>query len=170
MSEKRSAFQLVISLSLVLLCLGCGESAPRLEKGDFAPGFRTTHIGGKALYFPTDYRGKVVALRFWAEWCPYCEKEMREIEPIYRDLAPKGFSVLAINVGQSREVAERFIRKLGISYNVGLDESSEIARSYGVLGLPTTFIINQHGKVQRKILGESDADTFRTLVKKLLQS
>lgn len=170
MSDNRSVFRCVISLSVVLLCLGCGESAPRLEKGDLAPGFQTTHIDGRALYFPADYRGQIVALRFWAEWCPYCEQEMRDIEPVYRDLAPKGLSVLAINVGQSKGVAERFIRKLGVSYDVGLDESTEIARNYGVLGLPTTFIINQHGRVQRKILGESSADTFRALVKELLPS
>jgi peroxiredoxin len=155
-------------LGLVLVCLGCGERAPRLAKGDAVPHFETTHLDGRALKFPVDYRGQIVALRFWADWCPYCENEMIEIEPVYRDLQAQGLSVLAINVGQSREVARRFILNLGVSYDVGLDESSDIARNYGVLGLPTTFIIDKHGKVRRKILGESDAKTLEALARELL--
>lgn len=168
MYNKYSTFCFAVALTLMLMSLGCGESAPRLAKGDFAPGFQTTNLDGRTLLFPEDYRERIVALRFWAEWCPYCEQEMREIEPVYRDLAPKGLSVLAINVGQSKEVAERFVSKLGISYDVGLDESSEIARNYGVLGLPTTFIIDAQGKVQHKILGEANAESFRSLLTGLL--
>jgi cytochrome c biogenesis protein CcmG/thiol:disulfide interchange protein DsbE len=170
MRERLSICLFVVSLGFVLVGLGCGDTAPRLAKGDLVPGFQTTDLNGQALQFPADYRGRIVALRFWAEWCPYCEKEMREIEPIYRDFAPKGLSILALNVGQSRETAQQFIHSLGISYDVGLDESSEIARSYGVLALPTTFIIDRQGRVLRKILGEANAETFRTLVKELLSS
>ena len=168
MCDWRLTLRFVASLGLALACLGCGESAPRLTKGDVAPPFETTHLDGRALQFPVDYRGRVVAIRFWADWCPYCEHEMSEIEPVYQDLEAQGLSVLAINVGQSMEVTRKFVHRMSISYDVGLDESSEIARNYGVLGLPTTFIIDQRGKVRRKILGESDAKAFEVLVRELL--
>ncbi len=168
MCGRRINLSFIGSLGLLIVCLGCGESAPKLAKGDIAPHFRTTQLDGRVLQFPTDYQGQIVALRFWADWCPYCEHEMREIEAVYRELEVQGLSVLAINVGQSKEVAQKFIQRLYISYDIALDESSEIARNYGVLGLPTTFLIDRHGRVQRKILGESDAKTFQALVRELL--
>lgn len=168
MYDSRFSIRIIGFLGLLLVCQGCGESAPRLAEEDAAPRFQTIFLDGRELKFPEHYRGKVVALRFWADWCPYCAHEMGEIEPVYRKLEPQGLSVLAINVGQSREAAQRFIDRLGVSYDVGLDESSEVARKYGVVGLPTTFIIDQHGTVKRKILGESDAATLRTLATELL--
>jgi peroxiredoxin len=117
---------------------------------------------------PQGVVGQVVAIRFWADWCPFCDKEMRDIEQVYRELSDRGLRVLAVNVGQDKQTAQRFVKRLGISYTTLLDPDSETARSYGVLGLPTTFFIDRQGLVHSKILGESDAAVFRQAVEPLL--
>ncbi|GAB6042552.1 TlpA family protein disulfide reductase [Endothiovibrio diazotrophicus] len=153
-------------LALALLA-GCGgEQRPRLQHGDPAPPFQTENLAGEKIGLPAT--GEVVAIRFWADWCPYCKKEMGDIEPVYRELKGRGLRVWAVNVGQDRETAKAFVDKLGVSYQTLLDADSSIARAYGVIGLPTTYFIDRQGKVASKILGEADAATFRHAVEPLL--
>lgn len=158
-------------LCLVVLTLplaSCGERAPRLQAGDPAPAFQAIDLDGRRIEFPADYDSRVVAIRFWADWCPFCEDEMTAIEPVYRRLEAQGLRVLAVNVGQNRDTAAAFVRNLGLSYDVALDERSETARRYGVIGLPTTFFVDRTGRVRSKILGESDRTTFERMVQDLL--
>jgi peroxiredoxin len=117
---------------------------------------------------PGGLAGQVVVVRFWADWCRFCEKEMVEIEQVYQELSGHGLRVLAVNVGQDRETAQRFVTRLGLSYTTLLDTDSETARRYGVIGLPTTFFINRQGRIHSKILGESNAAIFRQAVEPLL--
>jgi len=170
---KMGVTNAIVRLGLRMLLVagllsGCGERAPQLKSGDPALPFETQALDGRHLRFPADFTGKVVAIRFWADWCPFCKDEMTAIEPIYRQHRDAGLEVIAINVGQSRPVAQRFIDKIPISYTIGLDEESAVARRYGVIGLPTTFFIDRDGKVRHKILGESEAETFARAVRELL--
>lgn len=159
---------LAVSVLLGLLLTACGEPAQRLQTGDPAPRFKIETLDGRLLEFPADLEGKVLAVRFWADWCRFCKDEMNDIEPVYQQYREQGMEVIAINVGQSRKVAQRFMDKLNTSYTVGLDEESVAARSFGVIGLPTTFFIDRDGKVQHKILGESEVETFSRATRELL--
>ena len=109
-----------------------------------------------------------MAIRFWADWCPFCESEMRSIEPLYRAYEPQGMQILAINVRQDRRTAADFVESLGISYPVLLDEEGAVARAYGVSGLPTTFFVDRQGKLAARILGESTPEVFEQILKELL--
>lgn len=157
----------VVLLLSVLLVAACGD-APQLTQGQAVPEFTLMRLDGPALNMPGDLRGKVVALRFWADWCPYCAPEMRDIEPLYQRYREQGLVVLAVNVRQDADTARAFARKVGISYDVLLDESGEVARSFGVMGLPTTFFIDREGRLGKRILGESTAAVFERVVKELL--
>jgi cytochrome c biogenesis protein CcmG/thiol:disulfide interchange protein DsbE len=57
----------------------------------------------------------VVAIRFWADWCPYCRKEMAELQPVYARLHRRGLEILAVNVAQDADTARRFVEPLGIT-------------------------------------------------------
>jgi peroxiredoxin len=57
-----------------------------------------------------------------------------------------------------------FIAKLNISYDTLLDFEGEVARSYGVSGLPTTFIIDGKGVLRSRIIGESTPETFEKAI------
>lgn len=155
---------LVLALSLT----ACAPEAPRLSTGDPAPGFDLRHLDGRTVSFPTALDGQVVAIRFWADWCPFCEGEMRSIEPVFRAYRDQGLAVLAVNVRQDHATAFRFVESLGISYDVLLDEDGSVARNYGVSALPTTFFVNRNGKLVTRILGESTPSVFERIVGDML--
>jgi peroxiredoxin len=76
--------------------------------------------------------------------------------------------ILALNVRQDRDTAAAFIEKLNISYPALLDKEGEVARAYGVIGLPTTFAIDREGRLHTRIIGESSAELFARIVDELI--
>ena len=150
------------------LLMGCGADTVHLSDGQKAPEFRLSYLDQGDAHFPDDYAGKIVIVRFWADWCPFCETEMTAIEPLYRQYRQQGVVVLALNVRQDRETAAAFIDRLGISYDVLLDQEGETARAYGVIGLPTTFFITREGHIHTKIIGESTPRVFETVLTEML--
>ncbi|MEO5336662.1 MAG: TlpA family protein disulfide reductase [Magnetospirillum sp. WYHS-4] len=157
------------SLAFALLLGACKQEGGHLKNGDAAPAFTATRLDGTPLRFPQDVAGKVVAVRFWADWCAFCREEMTAIEPIFLARKDQGLEVLAVNAGQSRDNVEKFAKKIGVSYPVLVDEGSGVARSYRVIGLPTTFLIGRDGAVKGRILGESDAAVLDRMLADLLQ-
>ena len=137
-------------LVVTFLLAACGNDAPKanVNIGSIAPTFQTFRTDGGATHFPAAYFGKPLVVRFWADWCKYCEGEMKAIEAVYQRHKGKGLEVLAINAGQDKATIDAFIKKIGVSYPALLDEKSTIARSYGVVGLPTTFFIDGKAEAQ----------------------
>jgi cytochrome c biogenesis protein CcmG/thiol:disulfide interchange protein DsbE len=159
----------VFLLALLPLLFGCGDEEKQLVNGQPAPAFTLNRLAGGTLQFPGDLGGRVVAIRFWADWCPFCEGEMRLLEPIFREYRERGLTILAVNVRQDRDTAARFVGPLDISYDTLLDEVGEVARAYGVIGLPTTFFVDGNGLLRTRILGESTPETFEKIVQELMQ-
>ena len=122
--------------------------------------------GLKSLAMAT---GKPVVIRFWADWCKYCEPEMKAIEVVYQRHKGKGLEVFAINAGQDKPAVAAFIIKLGVTYPVLLDEQSAIAKRYGVVGLPTTYFVDAKGVVRGKVIGEADEAVFERHALELLK-
>jgi peroxiredoxin len=160
----------VLAAFVALLLAACGgEPPPKLNTGAAAPTFRTVQADGAAVDFPAAYRGKPVVLRFWADWCKFCEGEMKIIDTVWKRHQASGLAILAMNAGQDQATVAAFMQKLGVGYPAALDESSQIAKSYGVVGLPTTYFIDGQGIVRGKIVGEADEAMFERQVKVLLQ-
>ncbi len=151
-----------LPLFLALLLAACGGDAPKsnINVGSPAPAFKTVTMAGAPAMFPEQFNGKPLVIRFWADWCKYCEGEMKAIEQVYQRHQEKGLTILAVNTGQDAKTVDTFMQKIGVSYPALLDEQSAIARSYGVVGLPTTFFVDAGGVVRAKIVGEADEVTF----------
>ena len=146
-----------------------GGSATQLNTGDAAPAFASATPTGKIINFPDDLRGKVVVIRFWADWCRYCENEMKAIEQVWQRHQSEGMAVLAVNAGQDAAAIAAFIQKIGVTYPALLDENTAIAQQYGVIALPTTFFVGKDGKIRSKMLGETDEATFERIATELLK-
>jgi peroxiredoxin len=156
-------------LAVLLMLAGCGEEGGKApHAGDAPPPFKLVALDGSSMDYPAATAGKVVVVRFWATWCPFCKDEMKVIETVWREKRDKGFEVLAVNAGQDKGDIASFIAKLGVTYPVLLDPGSKITRQYGVTGLPMTLFIGRDGKVKGRILGETDEATFRRKLEELL--
>lgn len=136
--------------------------------GEPAPAFQAETLAGARMTVPGALAGKVVAIRFWADWCPYCRKEMADLQPVYAHLHGRGLEILAVNVAQDRDTARRFAEPLGIRYPILLDPEGATARAYGVQALPVTWLVDRHGMVRGKIVGEAAPEVFEAQVGALL--
>ena len=148
------------------LLVGCESPAPQTSAP--AAAFVLEKLDGGPARFPDQYRGRVVAIHFWAEWCPYCLSEMAMLEPIYRQRRDQGLRLLAINVMEDPDAVRAFVQKLGLSFEVLLDREGEVMRRYGVMGLPATFMVDRHGIIRSRIIGESTPEVFEAAIKDLL--
>ena len=159
---------LLASLFLLTAC-GSDNPAVKLNIGDPAPKFSAPALDGKNHEFPAAFAGKPLVIRFWADWCKYCEGEMKDIEAVYRRLKPRGLEVVAINAGQDRKTVVEFMQKLGVGYPALMDEDSAIAKRYGVVGLPTTYFVDAKGIVRAKLVGEADVASFERAATEILK-
>lgn len=135
-----------------------------------APDFTVYGLNGDTLTL-VDLRGKVVFLNFWATWCPPCRREMPSMEKLWRALSDlEGFTIVAVDVKENRQKVQRFVRSQGYTFPIFLDPRGNVARSYRVRGIPTTFIIDPEGKVIGGFVGGRTWDDskviegFRSLV------
>lgn len=165
----RRLLAILCAFALAALLSSCGgEPPPKLNTGMAAPAFQTEQADGTAVNFPAAFAGRPVVLRFWADWCKFCEPEMKLIDSVRQRHAERGLAILAVNAGQDKATVAAFMRKLAVGYPAALDESSKIAKRYGVVGLPTTYFIDGQGVVRGKIVGEADEALFERQVKALL--
>jgi peroxiredoxin len=158
-----------IGLLLFLIVLACKEkteksSLPKL--GTAAIEFNFQDLKGQTWSLDK-VKGKVVLLRFWADWCPYCRYEMPVIDKYYRKLNKEGFLVLAVNVKQSAEVALAFTAQLDITFPILVDPDGKMARRYGVYAIPTNFLIDREGVIREILIGEvfKEEKVLRDLLK-----
>lgn len=147
------SFVVLLVLTVSLACKERAEKSSLPKIGTAAFDFNFQDLNGQ-IWSLDKVRGKVVLLRFWADWCPYCRYEMPIIDKYYRKLKKEGFLVLAVNVKQSPEVALAFTAQLDISFPVPLDPDGKIAMRYGVYGIPTNFLIDREGTIREILVGE----------------
>ena len=137
-----------------------------------APDFTLSTPSGASLSL-AELRGKVVLLNFWATWCVPCRKEMPAIEALYQRYKDRGLEVVAISLDKgSTSGVESFVKEMGVTYRVVLDPTWAMARTYGVRGLPATFLLDRTGNVVMRELGERDwmEESKQQAVEGLLQA
>ena len=128
---------------------------PRLASFS-APDFTLPTLSGAPIR-SSDLRGKVVLLNFWVTWCGSCRAEMPTIDALYRRYKDHGLEVLAVNLdAATTSKVQAFAGELAMTFRVGLDPSSSIARTYCVAGLPTTYLIDRAGNVVVQEVGARD--------------
>ena len=124
-----------------------------------APDFTLEDMDAKKFSLK-DYRGKVVLLNFWATWCPPCRREMPSMERLHQKFKDKDFAVLALNQMEDGDQVFTFTGDLGVdlSFPIVYDTDSSVSRAYGVMGLPTTYLIDKKGIVRFRAIGGREFD------------
>jgi len=162
-----SVFVFCFVLTAVFAISGCSQNNPPAV-GKVLPKFTLSDLKGDKITVPDDFTGKVIVVRFWVDWCKSCAIEMPMIDDTYNKYKDRGLVVIAVNVGQPKDVVEAFLTKLKISYPVVLDTNSAITKKYGVKAVPFTLIIDRKGIVRKRILGEAGSETIGKMIQDLL--
>jgi thiol-disulfide isomerase/thioredoxin len=135
-----------------------------------APDFTLPALSGGSVRL-ADLRGKAVVVNFWATWCVPCRAEMPTLEDLYRRYKGEGLEVLAVNLDRlSVAGVEAFMREVKLSFPILLDPDWSTTRLYGVMGLPTTYLVDRTGQVVVREVGERDwtDEVARAAVSRLL--
>jgi len=139
-------------LALPVREASCLDSAPQI--GKLAPAFSLLDVNGKKVNL-SDYHGKVILINFWATFCGPCKAEMPSLNNLFLAFRNDGLIVLAISTDDSEKPVQYFIKGKTIAFPVLMDKDQEVYFDlYGVLGLPTSFLIDREGIIRDKIRGE----------------
>jgi thiol-disulfide isomerase/thioredoxin len=150
-----------LALSLPLWCMAApvavGQAAPAIDLPALP-----ANTAGVTL---EELRGRVVYVDFWASWCGPCRISFPLLEDMRTELGPRGFEVLAINVDEFEADALKFLAEVPVSYPVVRDASGTSPQAYGILGMPTGFLVDRQGVVRHVHQGFRKSDGPRLKVK-----
>ena len=147
----------LISLVLMLALLAVGIPALG-EENIPMPEFKFPDQNGR-LWTLADLEGKVVFLNYWTTWCPYCIREMPDIEALYHEFGDNQGDVIFLgidtpdtvdNVG--RDAIASFLETNGYTYPCLLDPDFSLGNQLGIQAFPTTFIIKPKKATSQKLI------------------
>ncbi len=116
-------------------------------------------------------QGKVVLVNFWATSCSGCVAEMPKLIDTYAKYHAKGFETVAVAMSYDEpSYVSSFTNKKQLPFFVALDINGALAKQFGEVSMtPTTFLIDKHGRIVQRYLGEPDFNQLHALIEQKLQ-
>lgn len=120
---------------------------PDLRIGKKALEFTATTMDGKEVQFPTDYKGKLVMLDFWATWCGPCIGEIPNMKKAYEEHHEKGFEILGISFDQENmaDKVKDFLEKREMPWAQiyeGKFWDTSLGKMHDVSGIPFVLLVD----------------------------
>jgi cytochrome c biogenesis protein CcmG/thiol:disulfide interchange protein DsbE len=166
------AFALVIVL-ILFFGFGLRVRGEAQPSSGPAPDFTITSFEGQKIS-PTELRGKVVVINFWASWCAPCRDEAPFLERTWQQYKNRGVVFLGVDYVDSETTAKAYLKEFGITYFNGPDIGSEISQRYRIKGVPETYFVGKDGNLSGNALGPITRDsafmTERQFIQKLEES
>jgi peroxiredoxin len=140
----------IAALCLLVVFLGsCGAAQEQKNKTPVMS-FQLQDLDGNLVKSETFLGKKPLLLFFWTTWCPFCQRELKNLNDRYLDLRQEGLEVLAVDVGEPLERVKRFVKNYNLNFPVLLDKDSAVARTYEIIGIPTYILLDKEGRVAAK--------------------
>ncbi len=107
-----------------------------------------------------DFRGKVVLLNIWATWCVPCRTEMPTLDRLQSRLGSENFEVVALSIDRGGRPAVRsFYDEIDVrALPIYVDATTEALAKLGVIGVPTTLLIDREGREVARYTGPAQWD------------
>ncbi|MFP3948788.1 MAG: TlpA family protein disulfide reductase [Longimicrobiales bacterium] len=124
--------------------------------GDADFGWRIRPLDGEPTTLEA-FRGRILFINLWASWCRPCVREMASIERLRDRVADTDVEFLIVAAEDERPV-RRFIRRHSYDLPIYLEEQ-RIPPAFGLIGLPTTWVVDHEGRIVLLRHGEAVWDT-----------
>ena len=118
----------------------------------------------------SSYAGQVVLLDFWASWCGPCRKSFPFLEGMKSRYGPQGLAIVGLSLEEDDEAVAAFLEEIPASFTIARDPSGRAGEAFGVVAMPTTFLIDRDGRIAARFEGgdASVHDKIEAAVKTLL--
>jgi len=137
--------------------------------GQAAPDFSLPAPDHKAVKLAA-LRGHAVYVNFFASWCGPCNVEAPSILQLREKYASAGLEIVGIDELDAPGQGEAFQKKYHDPFGlVAIDDSGNVGRTYGAIGLPVHIFINRHGIVTTYRQGEMDPGQIEAAIKDALK-
>ncbi len=186
----------LLSLLVTVLSLQAQVGPKGLNLNDNAPDFTAKDQNGKSITLKNELKnGSVVLVFYRGQWCPYCNKQLKQMEDSMPQIKAKGATVLTItpekpeNIGKTitktktsnsilHDEGLQIMKQYDVAFKVD-DKTIETYKKYGIdftqangdanganLPVPAVYVINKEGKIVYKFF---DTDyRKRSSVKEIL--
>ena len=155
---------LLTAALLLLLAPGQGLAASQM------PHFALPSAEDCSTIDSNSSQGQALILNFFATWCPPCRKEIPSLASIQKEYGPRGVTVIGFSTDQGgSKLVAKFMKKMEINYPVVMADSQTPRSFGGILGIPTTFLVNKQGMVVRRYDGYVDHQTLVRDLESILQ-
>ena len=143
-----------LSFFILSVSLGCplakGQSFffENPSIGETAKSFTLKTVGGGKVSLDQYRNGKKAIVFFWATWCPHCREAIIGLNRSKKELEAKDIKVVLVDIGEAEAEVKRYVDSRKVEYDVFLDHDSSVAEAYGIIGVPTFYLINKQGVIQ----------------------
>jgi cytochrome c biogenesis protein CcmG, thiol:disulfide interchange protein DsbE len=132
--------------------------------GSDSDGREAPQLPTKALHPPAvdlaDLHGKPALVDFFASWCDPCAEEAPTLRKLSASLGDKA-TIVAVDWDDAGGPARAFVRRHGWTFPVLADTSGTAGEKYGLVGLPTSFVLDPEGRIVATFRGPQSEATFR---------
>ncbi|HEY2859280.1 MAG TPA: TlpA disulfide reductase family protein [Terracidiphilus sp.] len=151
-----------------MLALCAAVAIPVFAKRAPDPGFKSLDGQTRKL---SSLRGQVVVVNFWATWCGPCQEELPRLEKIAQSYAgkPVTFVRISIDKPKDREKIPGVLQRLNVAPDSWTGGDTDMLADFG-LGeiVPGTAVLDEHGEIVARIMGEAREEDVKTAVDWLL--
>ncbi len=138
-------------ITLVLMVAGPARAAGAMN-------FTLPTAEGQKLRL-ADFRGRVVILDFFATWCRPCKAAMPKLKRLQARYGSRGLSVIGYSVDQKGiKVVLPYVRNHKLNFPVVLGSAAQAMQLARVNKLPTTVVLDPHGRVVARFEGPAGED------------
>jgi peroxiredoxin len=92
-------------------------------------------------------KGKIVLVDFWASWCRPCRQTVPGLKKLYDTYHDKGFEIYGVSLDENKDAWQRAIQQDQSNWIHVNDNSGSIANQWNISVIPTTFLVDQTGKI-----------------------
>jgi len=156
--------KIVLATTLCLLLAAASASAATRM-----PSFRLPDAVSGATINSADFKGKTLLITFFATWCPPCMQEIPTLIELHQQFSKADFSVIGMAVDQEgADVVAMLVKKRSINYPVVMADEATAHNFGGIVGIPTSFLINKEGNVVKKYPGYIPHSILEQDIKKIM--